>query len=103
MGKSRTTVKFTVTLPSADDDVGVWMENNGASLTLHCMLGTYTATVATKRLISFGDAAGEHSEHWTVSRRGRDAGEAIRAAFEAAVDRTRVDALVAKALKEGAL
>ena len=76
--------EYTIKLPLADDSLGRWMEENGANLSLSCMLGTYHATLGMKRLISYSDEKGEHSEEWSVSRYHREAAEAVRLVFEAA-------------------
>lgn len=80
------TIAFLLTLPDAADDLGRWMDANGACLSLSCSLGTYTATVDMKKLHSYSDDAGEHAEHWSVSRHARDMGEAVRSAFKAAME-----------------
>lgn len=91
-------VSFTIKLPVAADKLGRWMEENGASLSLNCMLGQYHATIGMKRLISYDDAHGERSEHWEVSRHHADAGEAIRLVFEAAVKIRQNDDFARKTL-----
>jgi len=77
-------IELTISLPASDDDFGRWMERHGAALTLSCDLGTYTASIGMKLLISYSDATGEHSEHWEVSRHSKSAAEANGLAFRAA-------------------
>jgi len=83
------TTKATVQVKSAPvDKFGQWMEQHGASIELTVMFGTYHATVAWKKLFSYSDAEGEHSEHRHVSRSGKTAAEAIEAATAVAFSLT---------------
>ncbi len=75
---------FTLNLPLAADDLGRWLEANGASISIQCMLGEYHVHVSKKKLHSYGDELGEHSEHWSVSRYNRDLMVALEAALRAA-------------------
>jgi hypothetical protein len=75
---------FTIKLPVAADELGRWMAAHGVSITILCMHGAYHVTVGRKKLISYGDELGEHSEHWEVSRYNRDLMVALEAALRAA-------------------
>lgn len=75
---------FTINLPLSADELGRWLEANGALLSIQCALGTYHVTVSKKKLHSYGDELGSHSEHWEVSRYNRDLMVALEAALRAA-------------------
>ena len=75
---------FTIKLPVAADDLGRWLEAHGACITIHCMLGEYHVRVGQKKLHSYSDALGEHSEHWEVTRYNRDLMVALEGALRAA-------------------
>ena len=75
---------FTLKLPLAADALGRWLEENGACISIQCMLGEYHVHVSKKRLHTYSNELGEHSEHWTVSRYNRDLMLALEAALRAA-------------------
>lgn len=78
------TKTFTIQLPVAVDDLGRWLEANSATLSIQCMMGEYHVAVSKKRLLSYSDALGEHSQHWSLTRYGRDLLQTLEAALRAA-------------------
>lgn len=77
-------LNFRLNLPVSENAIGRWMEDNGAEISLSCSLGTFTARVSTKKLISYGDETGEHSEHRRVTRQHPDPARAVSNALRAA-------------------
>lgn len=77
-------VTLTIKLPVAADDLGRWLDAHGACITIQCMLGKYHVCVGRKKVISYSDASGQHSEHWGVSRYDADLMVALEGALRAA-------------------
>ena len=86
------TFTFTIKLPVADDELGRWMDEHGASVTFQCMLGQYHVHVEWCRVISHSDKFGTRKETFLVSRYGPSLPEAMTDAIRAAMEReaTRV-------------
>ncbi len=82
-------MKFTITMPTAADPLGKWMEAHGAVITLACVFGKYTAEVAWKKVHSYNDTDGQHSETWSLDRTDPDPTEAIAKAVKAAMERAK--------------
>lgn len=76
---------FTITLPEADDELGRWLEHRGGVISLTCMMGNWCCHVAWKKLHSYSDDRGQHSEHWDVSRHHRKPEVAFNRAVKAAM------------------
>lgn len=77
------TAVFVLTLPTAGDDLGRWMDALGVTLTITCVLGVYDATVAVKRNLRYNDRDGETAEHTTLRRSATTMGEAVAEAVVA--------------------
>lgn len=78
-------MRITINLPVSKDALGQWLESTGAELALSCALGLYIARVSWKRVKSYNDETGEHSEHWSLERDHVHADEAIRLALNSAM------------------
>ena len=76
---------IVIALPHAEDELGRWVEQHGASITLTCMMGNWCCSVGWKKLHSYSDNRGQHSEHWDVSRRHRKPEVAFARAVTAAM------------------
>lgn len=75
---------FSINLPASEWKLGRWMEANGVRIEMSCSLGMFDVTVSMKKLHSYNDAEGEHSEHRHVSRHHKEAAAALGLALEAA-------------------
>ncbi len=82
--KTMKSVHYTIKLPVAADELGRWLEANGASIEIACMLGQYHVTISKKKLLSYTEKTGEHYEAWTISRYDSDMMLALEAALRAA-------------------
>jgi hypothetical protein len=78
------TCTFTLHLPVSEDEMGLWMESNGARLSLSCSLGMYCASIDMKHLVSYSDDEGEYCEKWSLSQYDKDVSKAIAGVFVAA-------------------
>lgn len=77
-------LELKLTLPIAADALGRWLAANGAGITIQCALGTYSVHVGRKKVLSYSDARGQHSEHWEVARYDRDLMVALEGALREA-------------------
>lgn len=59
---------YVLSLPTAKDELGRWLDEHGGAITLTCQLGKWHCGVAWKRLLSYSDERGQHSEHKDVAR-----------------------------------
>lgn len=84
----KTPIEFKVSLPVAEDDLGIWMEEHGASVDFSCMLGTYHVTVTWGKLHSSSDDQGTHRETWHVNRYNKKLPVAIHNALTEAMRQT---------------
>ena len=82
------TTTFQINLPVSSDPLGRWMEEHGAELSVHCMLGQWHVSVAWNKLHSYSDDRGTHRESWGVERHSADFAVAMRAALEEAMRQT---------------
>lgn len=77
-------------LPVAEDALGVWMEDNGAELSIQCMLGTYHVTVNWSSIVYSSDVSGTHRKTWSISRCDRKLPKATHDALTEAMRQTEM-------------
>lgn len=80
---------FTVNLPVAPDAFSRWMEDNGVKVEFCVMLGRHHVTVSWRRVLSYSDAEGMHSEEWSLSRDHVNRSVALEEALGAAIQITQ--------------
>lgn len=76
---------FTVTLPTADDALGRWLDEHGGNISMSCTMGIWCVRVSWRRLISASDDKGRHVEDWDVARYHRKPDVAFNRAVRAAM------------------
>jgi hypothetical protein len=76
-------VSFKITLPESDEPIGRWLERHSVTIQISCQIGRYFVTMDWKKLLSFSDADGEHSENFSVTRTGSSLVETIQACAKA--------------------
>jgi len=64
--------ELIITLPTASDPLGRWLEANHVAINIHVSMGKYHIEARWKKLHSYSDNEGEHSEIWNVNRSGTD-------------------------------
>jgi len=79
---------FMMVLPQSSDAMGRWLEDNGAKISIRCMLGIYHVTVSWNKLHSYSDDSGEHRESWCVARHGKDLPQTLDAALKVAIEKS---------------
>jgi len=75
--------EFTIQLPESKDPLGKWMERNNVHLDVSCMLGRFHVTLSWKKLHSYSDDKGEHSETWSLTRMGEELPTTLQEAIKA--------------------
>ncbi len=60
-----------------------WMERHHVGMDVSCAFGRFVVTLGWKRVHSYSDDKGEHSEVWSLTRQNADLTGAIMAAIEA--------------------
>jgi hypothetical protein len=89
------TQNYTIMLPVSATPIGEWLELHGGEISITCMMATFCVRVSWKKLHTYSDDKGEHSEKWSVSRYDKELAKALKDATEAA----EVIALAAKSPK----
>lgn len=79
------TQTYTITLPLSEMPIGKWLETHGGEISISCMMAIFHVRVNWKKLHTYSDDKGCHSENWSVSRHDQDLAKALKLATEAAV------------------
>lgn len=77
-------IMYTINLPVAADELGRWLEDNGACIDIRCSLGKYHITISRRKILSCSDEDGRHSETREVTRFDKNMMVALEAALRAA-------------------
>lgn len=78
-----------IEIPEAQVPLGKWLEAHGGEVSFSCNGGLWCARVSWKKLHSYSDDQGEHSEKWSVARYHKDLMQALSLATDAAAQIAR--------------
>ena len=81
----KTVRTITITLPEASDEMGRWMDRNGASIRFTNSLGRYSVTVTKRKVVQYDDERGCVVHQFDVERSDKALDVAMSNAVAAAM------------------
>lgn len=76
---------YDLDLPLSKTQIGKWLEMHGGEISISCVNAVFCVRVGWKKLHTYSDDKGQHSEIWSLSRHDKDLPKALKDATDAAV------------------